>query len=530
MRQDELIEFEELQSIQISTEVDYTFLLHWVRRVGLRELLGDLGVRLRSPRAARLQIAISGDFRMIKSIDDSGQMRLRVYKKSGAAERTISVTATAPAPRESDRDPLLKVVYRMTAVRDAIYGRAAECLEAKYSQLISRILDETSQTEPLLDVSFPNSEHGLEAWLTAVNGDFTTALQPGADLATHRGALTRDFTHEPQIELFLPYLDRKDWKFPARVLARARIHSNLAGQIFVGWPARDYVENTLRVATFAAIDKTSSASSFTVSHTGPPDEFGTEIMRQIPGNYLTMWLDAPGDRDSMYGPVYGEIALVVQKLLREELPRRWFSKSERYARFADSFAILVYKCSRPFVGKTRTEFSYEFQLNKSMRRFFRTAAQALPAELNRIQPALARASCAETYHRKATRAIIDAVQTRRQHLDRLMSAESTIIECFIEFGIRGNECRNYLSSHPEDTAEQIARYTEAFARALNCRVRRIHPALDTSDLALLLLMEASNALSGMMRGQSGILSVLHEQTPRYPIGIVSYFGHTARTK
>jgi hypothetical protein len=189
------------------------------------------------------------------------------------------------------------------------------------------------------------------------------------------------------------------------------------------------------------------------------------------------------------------------------------------------------------VGKTRTEFSYEFQLNASMRRFFRTAAQALPAELDRIQPALASATCAETYHRKATRAIIDAVQTRRQHLDRLMSAESTIIECFIEFGIRGNECRNYLSSHPEDTAEQIARYAEAFARALNCRVRRIHPTLDTSDLALLLLMEASNVLSGMMRGQSGILSVLHEQTPRsryiaYPaplIGIVSYFGQTART-
>jgi hypothetical protein len=415
----------------------------------------------------------------------------------------------------------------MTAVRNAIYGRAAECLETKYSQLISRIFDETGQTEPLLDVSFPNTEHGLEAWLTAINGDFTAAFQTRADLATHRGALTRDFSHHAAIELFLPYLDRKDWKFPVRALARARIHSNVAGQIFVGWPSRDCVENTLRLATFAAIDKTSSASSFTVNHTAPPDECGTEVMRQIPGNYLTAWFDAPGDRDSMYGPVYGEIAFVVQKLLREELPRRWFSKKERYARFAESYAMLVYKCSRPFVGKTRTEFSYEFQLQASMRRFYRTAAQALPEELNRIQAGIAGSAFAETYHMKATRDIIDAVQTRKQYLDRLMSAESTIIECFIEFGITGNECRKYISSHPEDTAEQLARYAEAFARALNCRVRRIHPSLDCCDLALLLLMETSSALSGMIRGQSGILSVLHEQTP--PNGIVSYFGQTART-
>ena len=68
----------------------------------------------------------------------------------------------------------------------------------------------------------------------------------------------------------------------------------------------------------------------------------------------------------------------------------------------------------------------------------------------------------------------------------------------------GHEFRFRMSSHPQHTAEGIARYAADFASTLLYRTKRIHPTLDCGDLALPLLMEASSALSGVMRGESGV--------------------------
>src|SRR5207245_1962626 len=96
------------------------------------------------------------------------------------------------------------------------------------------------------------------------------------------------------------------------------------------------------------------------------------------------------------------------------------------------------------------------------------------------------------------------VAHRQHNLDRLMYAESSFIECFIQFGLRGNEFRYRMTSDPQQTAEGIARFAVNFANALIYRAKRIHPTLDCGDLALPLLMEASSALNGVMRKESGV--------------------------
>ena len=490
--------------IQLEVPVDYTFVLQWVRRVNLREVIGDLGTRLKAPRPAVLKIAVIGNFRICKSNDIAGQMRLQVYKMTALRPPAISVKATAPLPAATDTDPLLKTLFQQTAVRDAIYHLVPQCLQAQYATECRRICDEYQKDDALLDVSFTDTKKGYEAWLRAVEGDFSMMFQPHSGTEFRHGNLSAFLSPYANIELYLPQLDRRDWKSPAAAIQRSPIRCNEAGQIFVGWPEHRVMQGMLRLAGFAASSKTSSITGAKVVHTGAPDEYGTAITRQIPANYLTSWFDAPGDRETTYTAAYGEISLAVQRVLREELPRLWFSKPEHYARLADTHAILVYKCSRPFLGRTRTELTYEFQNPDSMKRFYKTANLAMPAELDRIQEIIGDSDLARHYKRIFSRDIVGEVAIRQHNLDRLMSAESTIIECFIQYGMIGHEFRFRMSSHPQHTAEGIARYAADFASTLLYRTKRIHPTLDCGDLALPLLMEASSALSGVMRGESGV--------------------------
>jgi hypothetical protein len=499
-----MVEFEPLHCIHLALPVDYSFLLHWVRRVSVREVVGDLGTRLRSPRPATLRIALQADLRLVKSVDSAGQLRLRVYKTPTADVRTVSVEAAVPPSCASDPDPVLNTVFGQVPVRDAVYSLVPQCLTTQYTLNCGRVYDETPETEPLLDVSFTNTENGLKTWLQAITGDFSTVFEPRSDAHSNRGTLDTQLDAYAPIELYLPQLDRKDWKSPAAALARAQVRCNNAGQIFVGWPESRVMECILRQVGFAAADKTRSIASATVSHTIAPGEDGVAITRQIPASYLTSWFLAPADRETNYTSAYGAVALSVQRVLREELPRLWFSKPERYARLADSDAMLVYKCSQPFFGRTRTELSYEFQCSKSMRRFYRTANQAMPAELERIQTILAGSHLARHYRPARARDLVGDVAHRRHNLDRLMAAESSFIECFIQFGLRGNEFRYRMTSDPQQTAEGIARFAANFSNALIYRAKRIHPTLDCSDIALPLLMEASSALSGVMRKESGV--------------------------
>ncbi len=483
------VKIEPLGCIQLAIPLDYTFLLHWVRRVSLRDVVGDLGTRLRSPRPAMVNILIESDFRMVQSVDAAGRVRLRVYKSASASK--IAVTAAVTLPQLSDSDPVLKTVFGQNTVRDSIYHLAPQALQAQFGRRCAEVLD-ADRENPLLDASFASTEQGLAALARALEGDFT-----GSGIEFRKSTLMNQLNAQAVIELYLPQLDRRDWKRPADAIERSRVRCNEAGQIFVGWPEQKLIENTLRMAGFAAFKRTSSLATASVN-------CGGAVKRQIPASYLTNWFDAPGDREIKYAPAYGEIALSVQRVLREELPRLWFSSPERYARVADSHAMLVYKCSSPFLGRTRTEFSYEFQNPTSMRRFYRTANQAMPAELERIQTILSGSDLARHYQPIFSRDIVGEVASRERNLHRLMFAESAIIECFIQFGMVGHEFRYRTASPSRQTAEGVARYAADFATSLISRTKRIHPTMDCGDLALPLLMEASRALNAVLRGETGM--------------------------
>ncbi|MEO8130390.1 MAG: hypothetical protein ABI822_25040, partial [Bryobacteraceae bacterium] len=474
-----------------------------VRRVNKRDLAGNLGTRLSSPRQAIVKISIHGYFRVLTCSNfDGTKRRLRVFR-TAMVEPELSVEAAAPLPRPFDTDPVLKTVLHQTSVRDAIYHQAAKVLKSKYLGFCKEVFAKFSRQEPLLDVIYPNTVEGVAAWYRGLEGDFTTALHQSSGIETLRADLSDALPYDTEVELYLPKIEKKDWKSPAAALERSPVRSNeAAGQIFVGWPEQHVTEGMLRLAGFACANSTTGTLHHaTVAHSGTPCE-ASAGGRSIPLAFLTSWFEAPGDRECTYTPAYGDISLAVQQFLRQELPRRWFSKRERYARIADSHAMLVYQCSRPFVGRTRTELTYEFQNPDSMKRFYKTANLALPSELDRIQEILSGSAHAGRYQRIFSRDIVAAVAARRRNLDRLMSAESSIIECFIEFGRAGHEFRRRMLSHPEETAEGIVRYASDFAKALTCRTKRIHPSLDCGDLVLPLLMKASTALNRTVRGPS----------------------------
>jgi len=151
--------------------VNYTFLLHWVRRISVREVIGDLGTRLRSPLSAFLQISVEGDFRLVRSTDAVGRPRLRVFRTTGIMHTNI--TAAAPIPGLANADPLLTTLFQQTTVRDAVYELVPQCLKTQFERTCGDICSQTGDRDPLLDVSFANTESGLKALAQAGNGDFT---------------------------------------------------------------------------------------------------------------------------------------------------------------------------------------------------------------------------------------------------------------------------------------------------------------------------------------------------------------------
>ena len=110
----------------------------------------------------------------------------------------------------------------------------------------------------------------------------------------------------------------------------------------------------------------------------------------IPGALADRWLDAPGERDPQFFPVYARVSRAVQRAIRTWLPYLYFSSPERYEDLEVAAPLVVYQASRPFAGRPKYDFSYDVLRDSSMTIFYRRASGRLSEELARIEGLLLR--------------------------------------------------------------------------------------------------------------------------------------------
>ncbi len=232
-----------------------------------------------------------------------------------------------------------------------------------------------------------------------------------------------------------------------------------------------------------------------------------EPRESFDNNPIALWRSAPLERSATFSTVFGAVSQAIQHTLRNELPPLHFSVPDRLSDPRRTLPILVYAASNPSPRYHGREFTYDVLNPRMMGGFWWTAAKSLPALLAPIyedllaagQPELARAYAPRRYRR-----ILAAVRRRKELVDRILSAETSLVNDLINFSIAIRHARRPLAAHLRLMANW------------GSTLRRIYPGLDASGLALKLFRIATRTLAAAMP-PDGDLPVAQAQTNLIPM-------------
>jgi hypothetical protein len=232
----------------------------------------------------------------------------------------------------------------------------------------------------------------------------------------------------------------------------------------------------------------------------------------IPGALTDRWLEAPGERERQFFPVYAKVSRAVQRAMRTWLPYLYFGSLERYEDLAVAAPLVVYQASRPCAGRPKYDFSYDVLSEASMTFFYRGATKRLVKEMARIEGLLrgaGRRDLAEAYRPRQARVLMKMVRRHPERVRSLLVADSCLTDAFVNLGCQAGRLRNRIAEDPKAAGKELARLADQAARSLRATLRRLPGGQDSQALAALLFVEATNALGGDATRPSGIQATLH---------------------
>jgi hypothetical protein len=202
------------------------------------------------------------------------------------------------------------------------------------------------------------------------------------------------------------------------------------------------------------------------------------------------WLAAPDERTPGFFPAFARVSVAIQTLLRDRVPAYYFANSQAFGNVKTAYPMLVYRASRPFRGKMRTELTYDVLNPKTLATFFRTVRPALAevvegAKSRLLAEGLPGLAASYEPHRAAS--ILESVQRlskSRKCLYVLIRAESVLVTTLIDLAGLGNL-----------PIKQQARRMATFEKKWRYQLRRMYPGTDFTWLATELLDAATEALA-----------------------------------
>src|SRR6202044_2811422 len=201
------------------------------------------------------------------------------------------------------------------------------------------------------------------------------------------------------------------------------------------------------------------------------------------------WLAAPDERTPGFFPAFARVSVAIQTLLRERVPSHYFVDPRAYGNVKTAYPMLVYRASRPFRGKMRTELTYDVLHPKTLATFFRTVRPSLGEVLETVKARLTAEGSpglAAMYEPSRANAILESVQRlskSRKCLYVLIRAESVLMTTLIDLAGLGNL-----------PVRQQARRMASFEKKWRYQFRRMYPGTDFTWLASELLEVATHAL------------------------------------
>ncbi len=232
----------------------------------------------------------------------------------------------------------------------------------------------------------------------------------------------------------------------------------------------------------------------------------------IPGTLADRWLDAPGERDPGFFPVYARVSRAVQRAIRTWLPYLYFSRPERYEDLEVTAPLVVYQSSRPFAGRPKYDFSYDVLSDSSMAVFYQRASKCLSGELARIEGLLrgaGRSESAAAYSPKQARNFVDMVQRHPARVHSLLVADTSLIDAFVNLGCQAGRLHRQKAEDSRMAPKQFTILANQAVKSLRSTLRRLPGGQEFFGLAALLFVEATNALGGDATRPSAIQAKLH---------------------
>lgn len=202
------------------------------------------------------------------------------------------------------------------------------------------------------------------------------------------------------------------------------------------------------------------------------------------------WLTAPDERTPGFFPAFARVSVAIQTVLRERIPAQYFLDLQAFAAPKIAYPMLVYRSSRPFRGKMRTELTYDVLNPKTLATFFRTVRPVFAETLQAVKSRLLAENLPELaalYEPARANAILDSVQKlskSRKCLYVLIRAESGLITTMFDLAGLGNL-----------TIKQQARRVASFEKKWRYQLRRMYPGTDFTWLAGELMERATEALA-----------------------------------
>jgi len=202
------------------------------------------------------------------------------------------------------------------------------------------------------------------------------------------------------------------------------------------------------------------------------------------------WLRAPDERTPGFFPVFARVSVAIQTLLRERVPSHYFVDPRAFSYVKTAYPMLVYRASRPFQGKMRTELTYDILHPKTVATFFRSVRPALGEVLESAKIRLmaeGHTELAALYEPSRANTILESVQRlskSRKCLYVLIRAESVLVTTLID-----------LAGLGKLPIKQQARRMASFEKKWRYQLRRMYPGTDFTWLASELLDTATKSLA-----------------------------------
>jgi hypothetical protein len=225
---------------------------------------------------------------------------------------------------------------------------------------------------------------------------------------------------------------------------------------------------------------------------------GKRLDRTISGGAFARlaehWLAAPMERSALFFPAFSAISLAIQRTLRERISAVYFANTEQFAITRTAYPVLLYRASRPYRAKAKTDFTYDVLNQTMMASFFRIVKPNLGGVLSEVVERLSsegRDELIRPYQPHRVPEVIAAVQKRSVStsvLYDLLVGEGALVNELLRMGGFGIKSRR-----------EQARVSTTLFRNWDFHLRRICPGHDFRSLGPELFEIATNTLLGQLQ-------------------------------